>query len=83
MCQRLYSFIFIKIFAFLRPLWPPNLGKRFYFITASRSTALPLGRQVAPKYIATWIVDIYLSAVILLCILGGLGYLKNLDYLRP
>ena len=54
MCQRLYSFIFIKIFAFLRPLWPPKPRKTFYFITAS--TALPLAGAVVPCYL-----DIYIG----------------------
>ena len=34
MCQRLHIFIFIKIFAFLRPLWPLKPRGNVCFITA-------------------------------------------------
>ena len=35
MCQRLHILIFIKIFAYLRPIWPPKPKKMFYYITVS------------------------------------------------
>ena len=70
--QRLYSLIFIKIFACLRPLRPPKPRKTFLLHNGVYCFAVraPGGAKVPlPRYL-----DIYLSAVILLLIIM---YLKN------
>ena len=73
MFQRLYSFIFVKIFAFLRPLWPPKPRKTFLLHNGVYWFAIRASGGAEVPRLTTWIVDIYLSAVILLtsCLTKG------------
>ena len=69
----MYIFIFIKIFAFLRPLWPPKPRKTFLLHNGVYWFAIRASGGAEVPCLTTWIVDIYLSAVILLtsCLTKG------------
>ena len=60
--QRLYILIFIKIFACLRPLWPPKPRKTFYFITASMPTVRWRQSTLLPGYLpVSCLIIMYLN----------------------
>ena len=81
--QRLYILIFIKIFACLRPLWPPKPRKTFYFITASMPTVRWRQSTLLPGYLpVSCLIIIYLNLTLNFEAVWGQYGLKRLKLVQ-